>query len=134
MHFHIPIRMYFLFASVSCLQHHSIMHLKCGSMKSVNQHPPSSSRATPFLLVGTKTDLRTNLPDVELLAKSKQKPITREQGERAAKEYGAYAYIECSSLTQENLKETFDTAILAALTPLPSKTCCNSMLLFVIFN
>jgi cell division control protein 42 len=90
----------------------------------------SSSRATPFLLVGTKTDLRTNLPDVELLAKSKQKPITREQGERAAKEYGAYAYIECSSLTQENLKETFDTAILAALTPLPSKRagilCCCS--------
>jgi cell division control protein 42 len=90
----------------------------------------SSSRTTPFLLVGTKIDLRTNLADVELLAKSKQKPITREQGERAAKQYGAHAYIECSSLTQENLKETFDNAILAALTPLASKRvgilCCCS--------
>ncbi|CAF4212218.1 unnamed protein product, partial [Rotaria magnacalcarata] len=68
------------------------------------------------------------IADVELLAKSKQKPITREQGERAAKDYGAYAYIECSALTQENLKETFDTAILAALTPATSKRtgilCC----------
>jgi cell division control protein 42 len=87
-----------------------------------------SSRTAPFILVGTKIDLRTNTTDVEVLAKSKQKPITREQGERAAKEYGASAYIECSALTQENLKETFDAAILAALSPLPSKRsgilCC----------
>ncbi len=90
----------------------------------------SSSRAAPFVLVGTKIDLRTSTADVELLAKSKQKPVTREQGERVAKEYGAYAYIECSALTQENLKETFDAAILAALTPTSSKRtrilCCCS--------
>ncbi|CAF0812873.1 unnamed protein product [Rotaria sordida] len=90
----------------------------------------SSTRSAPFVLVGTKIDLRTNLADIELLAKSKQKPITREQGEHAAKEYGAYGYIECSALTQENLKETFDAAILAALTPLSSKRigilCCCS--------
>ncbi|CAF3213757.1 unnamed protein product [Rotaria socialis] len=90
----------------------------------------SPSGTAPFVLVGTKIDLRKNLADVELLAKSKQKPITREEGERAAKEYGAYAYIECSALTQENLKETFDAAILAALTPIPSKRvkilCCCS--------
>ena len=90
----------------------------------------SSSRTAPFVLVGTKIDLRSSTADVELLAKSKQKPITREQGVNAAKDYGAYAYIECSALTQENLKETFDTAILAALTPAPSKRprilCCCS--------
>lgn len=90
----------------------------------------SSSRTAPFVLVGTKIDLRSSSADVEYLAKSKQKPITREQGERAAKEHGAYAYIECSALTQENLKETFDTAILAALTPTTSKRsslfCCCS--------
>jgi GTPase SAR1 family protein len=87
----------------------------------------SSSRAAPFVLVGTKTDLRVSTSDIELLAKSKQKPITREQGERAAKEYGAYAYIECSALTQENLKETFDAAILAALTPASTRIfCCCS--------
>lgn len=87
------------------------------------------SRSSPFILVGTKIDLRQNRADLEILAKSKQKPITREQGERAAKEYGAFAYMECSALTQENLKETFDTAMLAALTPFSSKragifSCC----------
>lgn len=90
----------------------------------------TSSRAAPFVLVGTKIDLRSSITDVELLAKSKQKPITREQGERAAKEHGAYGYIECSALTQENLKETFDAAILAALTPPTTKRkglfCCCS--------
>jgi cell division control protein 42 len=94
----------------------------------IRQSP--SSRTAPFVLVGTKIDLRSSIADVELLAKSKQKPITREQGERTAKEYGAYAYIECSALTQENLKETFDAAIVAALTPASSKRkgilCCCS--------
>ena len=88
------------------------------------------SSSSPFVLVGTKTDLRSSTADVELLAKSKQKPLTREQGERAAKEHGACAYIECSALTQENLKETFDAAILAALTPAATKRsgifCCCS--------
>jgi len=32
-----------------------------------------------------------------------------------AAEIGAVAYMECSSLTQKNLKEVFDTAILASL-------------------
>lgn len=32
-----------------------------------------------------------------------------------AAEMGALAYVECSSLTQKNLKEVFDTAILASL-------------------
>ncbi|UJR20659.1 hypothetical protein I4U23_023781 [Adineta vaga] len=90
----------------------------------------SAARTAPFLLVGTKIDLRNSVTDVELLAKSKQKPITREQGERAAKQYGAYAYIECSALTQENLKETFDTAILASINLLSKKRskilCCCS--------
>lgn len=35
--------------------------------------------------------------------------------EDCAREIGAVAYMECSSLTQKNLKEVFDTAILASL-------------------
>ncbi len=89
-----------------------------------------ASRTAPIILVGTKIDLRTNPADLELLAKSKQKPVTHEQGERAAKDFGAYIYIECSALTQENLKETFDAAISAVINPLPSKRagifCCCS--------
>ena len=35
--------------------------------------------------------------------------------QECAIEIGAVAYMECSSLTQKNLKEVFDTAILASL-------------------
>lgn len=64
---------------------------------------------TPFLLVGTQTDLRDE-------AKSKKKPITQEQGEKLAKELKV-KYVECSALTQKGLKNVFDEAILAALDP-----------------
>ena len=119
--------MYFLFATALC---HLASFNNALKMWIDEIRQSGSSRSAPFVLVGTKIDLRTSLADVELLAKSKQKPITREQGERAAKEYGACTYIECSALTQENLKETFDAAILAALTPARTKRrkflCCCS--------
>lgn len=35
--------------------------------------------------------------------------------QECAAEMGALAYVECSSLTQKNLKEVFDRAILASL-------------------
>ena len=88
-----------------------------------------ASRHTPIVLVGTKTDLRHDKTEIEHLAKSKLRPITQEQGEKAAKDCGATAYIECSALTQSNLKETFDTAIIAALRPSTPKRikylCCS---------
>lgn len=59
---------------------------------------------TPFLLVGTQIDLRDDAGTIEKLAKNKQKPITMEQGEKLAKELKAVKYVECSALTQVNLK------------------------------
>ncbi|XP_075245069.1 cdc42 homolog [Convolutriloba macropyga] len=68
---------------------------------------------TPFLLVGTQNDLR----DEPGGGKNKSKPITQEQGEKLAKDLKAVKYVECSALTQKGLKNVFDEAILAALTP-----------------
>jgi len=81
---------------------------------------------TPFLLVGTQLDLRDDTVVVERLAKSKHKPITYEQGVKAAKELRAVKYVECSALTQKGLKDVFDEAILAALEPPepPKKKLC----------
>jgi cell division control protein 42 len=62
-------------------------------------------------------DLRDDPATIEKLAKNKQKPITKESGERLARELNAVKYLECSALTQAGLKNVFDEAIIAALEP-----------------
>ncbi|XP_046347638.2 cdc42 homolog [Haliotis rufescens] len=75
------------------------------------------SRETPFLIVGTKTDLRGDLETINKLAKRKERPVTFEQGRQLAKNVKAAKYVECSALTQRGLKNVFDEAILTALDP-----------------
>jgi len=77
--------------------------------------------ATSCIIVGTMVDLRDDNAVLEKLAKSRQKPITFEQGERLARELGAVKYVECSALTQKGLKNVFDEAIVAALTETPTQ-------------
>ncbi|TRY63752.1 hypothetical protein TCAL_03637 [Tigriopus californicus] len=76
----------------------------------------------PILLVGTQVDLRENANVKEKLTKSKQRPITKEQGERMAKQIKAFRYMECSAMTQEGLKDVFDEVVIAALDPPPIKS------------
>lgn len=86
---------------------------------------------TPFILVGTKVDLRTN-PEVlaRLRAEGKQ-PLSTADGMRLAEELGALKYLECSALTQQGLKAVFDEAIKIALEaklrPAESKKKCAIM-------
>jgi len=40
--------------------------------------------------------------------KQKMSPVTKDMGERMAKELGAVRYVECSALTQFKLKDVFD--------------------------
>lgn len=70
---------------------------------------------TPFLLVGTESDLRTNIKILIDLSRHNRAPISSSEARHLAEEIGAVGYIECSSLTQLNLKEVFDAAILTAL-------------------
>jgi len=82
---------------------------------------------TPFLLVGTQVDLRDDETIQEKLAKTKQKPITVEAGDKLSRELRAVKFVECSALTQKGLKNVFDEAILAALEPpeQPKKKKCT---------
>ena len=54
---------------------------------------------TPFLIVGTKSDLRDDASTLDELAKNKKKPINSDEAERLARELGAVKYVECSART-----------------------------------
>ncbi|KAK6303201.1 rho-related GTP-binding protein Rho6 [Coregonus clupeaformis] len=79
--------------------------------------------STRILLIGCKTDLRTDVCTLMELSNQKQVPITHEQGSSMAKQLGAEAYLECSAFTSEkSIHSVFRTAALACinkLQPLP---------------
>jgi cell division control protein 42 len=73
--------------------------------------------STPFLIVGTQVDLRDDDQTIQKLQKNKQQPISAEAGRSMANSVGSVKYLECSALTQVGLKNVFDEAIVAALSP-----------------
>lgn len=73
--------------------------------------------STTIMLVGTKLDLRDEPNTLSKLAEKRMAPITYQQGMQMASEIGAVKYVECSALTQKNLKLVFDEAIRAVLFP-----------------
>lgn len=71
---------------------------------------------TPFLLVGTKKDLRDEYEINEDRYKTLgMSPISTEKGEEMKRRIGAREYIECSSLKQIKVKEVFEEASKIAL-------------------
>ena len=79
---------------------------------------------TPFLLVGTKIDLRDDAATVEKLAENNQEPLSLDMGDSLAREVRAVKYVECSALTQQGLNNVFDEAVLAALEQVKRRKCC----------
>ncbi|KAG1091974.1 hypothetical protein G6F42_019308 [Rhizopus arrhizus] len=71
----------------------------------------------PIILVGTKLDLREDRDTVERLKQKRMAPISYPQGLQMAKDIKAVKYLECSALTQKGLKNVFDEAIRAVLSP-----------------
>lgn len=69
----------------------------------------------PFILIGTKIDLRNDPKTIAELEEKKQAPVTKAQGEALCAELKGYKYMECSALTQEGLKQVFDEAIRCVL-------------------
>lgn len=70
---------------------------------------------TPIIVVGTQVDLRGDVRVALELHRYGETPVTKADGERLARSIGAVTYVECSALTQVNMKDVFDTAIVAAL-------------------
>jgi Rho family protein len=65
----------------------------------------------PLVLVCTKTDLRGDATTQSLMAAQGVGPITRAEGEKAAKEIGARQYAECSAKEGTGVGEVFKIAV-----------------------
>ena len=106
----------------------SFENVKAKWWPEIKHHAPG----VPFILVGTKLDLRTDSLTIEQLGDKNQHPITHEQGQSLADEMGAYKYVECSALTQGGLKQVFDDGIRCVLNgkEKPKKEGCEGCAIF----
>ncbi|XP_013986501.1 rho-related GTP-binding protein RhoU isoform X1 [Salmo salar] len=77
----------------------------------IRHHCPGA----PMVLVGTQLDLREDVQVLVQLARNRERPVGTEEAQQLAKDIGAVSFVECSGLTQKNLKEVFDQAILASI-------------------
>ena len=77
----------------------------------IKHHAPG----VPFILVGTKMDLRDDADTQRKMQERGHSPVTLQGGNAKASELGAYKYLECSALTQVGLKQVFDDAIRCVL-------------------
>jgi len=75
----------------------------------------SQSKGVPIVLVGTQSDLRADAKTLVGLRHSKEHPIQESEARKLAQSLGCETYVESSSLTQNNLKEVFDNAIMEGL-------------------
>ncbi|KAL4237469.1 GTPase cdc42 [Mactra antiquata] len=74
----------------------------------------------PFILVGTKTDLREDTSINEALKARGEQPVTLLRGIKLAKNLGAKEYVECSAMNMVGVKGVFQTVLLMT-DPDPSK-------------
>lgn len=75
----------------------------------------ANNPSAPIILVGTQSDLLLDVNVLINLDRLNVKPVLSSRARSMAEKIRAADYIECSSLTQKNLKEAFDSAIFAAV-------------------
>ena len=73
----------------------------------IKHHAPG----VPFILIGTKIDLRDDAKQVQKLTEQGMTPIDTAKAETLKTELNAVCALECSALTQKGLKAVFDEAI-----------------------
>ena len=70
---------------------------------------------TPLVLIGTKTDLRTDEHTLSRLSRIGREPVTLQQGLEMGRKIRAYKYLECSAKNNEGVTDLFRMATRAAL-------------------
>ena len=74
-----------------------------------------NNKLPPVILVGTQSDLREDAQTLVQLNRAREQPVSEAEARKLAASIGCQCYVESSSLTQKNLKEVFDEAIMAGL-------------------
>jgi len=85
-----------------------------------------SNPAAPFVLVGTKRDLRDDRKVVAELQANGLAPITPEEGEALSKKLGAIGFFECSALEGRGITEIFSTCIAHVMNKPGTSSSSNS--------
>merc|ERR1719420_1142809 len=101
----------------SVISNSSFENVKTKWVPEIQHHAPG----VPIILVGTKSDLRKDQQTQNTLKNRGQSMVDTGAANGMAKEVGATKYLECSALTQEGLKQVFDDAIRAAMSPTKKK-------------
>mmetsp|Transcript_12156 Transcript_12156/g.19628 ORF Transcript_12156/g.19628 Transcript_12156/m.19628 type:complete len:206 (-) Transcript_12156:397-1014(-) len=102
----------------SVVNHPSFVNVKDRWYVEIKHHCPN----VPMIIVGTKTDLRTDEATLESLRKEGKSPISEEEANSMVKELGALKFLECSALTRQGLKNVFDEALTSVVCAQPGKS------------
>lgn len=95
----------------SVISRSSFENIRTKWLPEIKQHAPG----VPFILVGTKVDLRDDSETLARLREKHQTPVSEAEAQTLAKEIGAHKSLVCSALTQQGLKAVFDEAIRCVL-------------------
>ncbi|XP_024909735.1 rho-related GTP-binding protein RhoV-like isoform X2 [Cynoglossus semilaevis] len=90
----------------------------------------AGNQRSPIVLVGTQSDLRHSVDVLIHLHQWNTKPVHFRKARRMAQRIRACDYVECSALTQHNLKDVFDSAVWAAIKHKKSTTGCKKLNLY----
>eukprot|EP01129_Flabellula_baltica_P002286 TRINITY_DN12108_c0_g1_i1.p1 TRINITY_DN12108_c0_g1~~TRINITY_DN12108_c0_g1_i1.p1 ORF type:complete len:226 (-),score=49.71 TRINITY_DN12108_c0_g1_i1:9-641(-) len=84
-------------------------------------------RKVPFVLVGTKADLRDDQEAILRLQENNRSFVSYSEGEELAKAIGAVAYIECSAVTKTGMYEIIETVVRKNKNKVPKNDKCMIM-------
>ena len=72
---------------------------------------------TPFLIVGTQTDLRDDPDVLSDLRTRGQKPVSSRHAASLSRRVGASAYVECSPVMKKRLRRVMNDAFVSVFSP-----------------
>ncbi|QPG76070.1 hypothetical protein FOA43_003456 [Brettanomyces nanus] len=98
----------------SVVEPSSFSNVKNKWIPEIRHHTPKD---TLVILIGTKSDLREDPHVLDQLEENGEQPINAQGAEAEAKELGCAGYMECSAASQQGVREVFDFAIKAVISP-----------------